>query len=154
EQLSSELASTNITRRELAVTLAVPATEHFSSTSARSLLLDAAQNEALRISCLGILLQRGEFEFAAELLSDTTPAHLLVSQLRLALELPLSQRISSVEQVRKHLPFDSPHANLVACQLLGSVQSAADIGLLTSLISKPADSHHDPALSHTARIAI
>lgn len=154
EHLSNELASTNIARRELAVALALPATDQFSSAAARSLLLDAAQSEALRISCLEILLQRGEFAFAKELLAKATPAHLLVRHLRLALELPPSQRRSAAEHVREHLPFENPQANLVACQLLGSAQSASDIALLASMISNPADSNYDASLSHVARIAI
>ncbi len=153
-QLKQELASTNVARRELAVGLALPATEEFSSARARSVLLDAEQEEALRISCLEILLQRGELEVAAELLSETAPPHLLVRLLDLATELPLAQRVSSAAQVRRQLPYENPQANLAACQLLGSVQSADDIERLASMISQPGDASYDAALSHTARIAI
>ncbi len=153
-QLKQELASTNVARRELAVGLALPATEEFSSATARSLLLDVDQSEALRISGLEILLQRGELAVSAELLSEATPAHLLVRLLHLATELPLAQRVSSAEQVRRQLPYENPQANLAACQLLGSVQSADDIEVLASLMGRPGDADYDAALTHTARIAI
>ncbi|MEZ6151585.1 MAG: hypothetical protein R3C09_15830 [Pirellulaceae bacterium] len=155
ENITNELASTNETRRCLAVELAVADNTRLSSAAAESLLSDTKQSERLRISCMEVLLQRRQLRFSPELLNETsTPPHLLVRQLALAVELPLEQRRDAAKQVREKLPFTEPQANLVAVQLLGSVASAGDIQQLATLVGLTSAPPTDPALSHAARIAI
>lgn len=155
ENLTNELASSNTARRSLAVELAVTDQSRFSSDAAESLLSDATQSERLRISCLEVLLQRGQLHFSPELLDEaSSPPHLMVRQLALAAELPLEQRRAAADLVREKLPFTEAQANLVAVQLLGSVASAGDIQQLATYAGTAKASPHDPALSLTARIAI
>ena len=158
--LTEELASTNEARRCLAIGLAVTDQTRFSSDTAESLLNDAAQSEKLRISCMEVLLQRGQFHVAPKLLTEaSTPPHLLVRQLALLAELPLEERRSAAELVREKLPFDNSQANLVAVQLLGSIANASELPLLAGIVGSATGSTHDsalsdPALAYTARIAI
>ncbi|MEO8269104.1 MAG: PVC-type heme-binding CxxCH protein [Aureliella sp.] len=153
--LTDELASSNEARRSLAVELALTDKMQLGSDAAESLLNDATQSERLRISCLEVLLQRGQLHFSAELLDEaSTPPHLLVRQLALAAELPLDQRRAAAELVRDILPFANAQANLVAVQLLGSVVNARDIQQLAGIIGVATSSTHDAALIYTARIAI
>lgn len=159
DNLPNELSSSNDARRCLAVEVAVADADLFRTESARNLLLDATQNEALRISCLEVLLQRGAWDFSPALLAEQkTPPHLLVRQLILANELPLDQRRAAANQLRDRLPFENPQANLAAVRLLGSAGLAKDIARLADFVSTSDDVSleqvNDVALSHTARIAI
>ncbi len=150
-QLLSELTSTNATRRRLAMDIAVGRAE-FTSEAAFNILRDSKVAEQLRRSCLEVLFRRGQFALthAEPLAVDTLQQHLLVRQLSLAVDLPTAQRTQFAALMRDQFPYSIPHANLAGCRLLGSVRKGVDIPLLARF----ARDSNDPALVHTARIAM
>ncbi len=150
--LPRELASKNATRRRLAIEIA-RAEEKLNSDIAQSILSNNQQADSIRVGCLEILFRRGRFELThfRPLSDDTTQPHLLVHQLSLAAELPLEQRKKFAGLVRAEFPYQHPQVNRAACRLLGLAgEPSEDIIRLARF----AGDAGDPALTHTARIAL
>ncbi len=155
-----ELSSNNATRRALAVEAALQegessATGPLANAQLSAWLRDPQQVETLRQSCLELLFRRGEFPTASSLLpADTTQQHLLVQQLKLAVELPSQDRTAWGQAVRSALPYENPQAKLAACRLLGAEGLASDLPLLARFVAPGELNPDDEAISHTARIAM
>ena len=147
----AELASSNATRRELAVELAISDLQ-LSDAALAELLADARQNEDLRCSCLEVLYRRQRFDLSHAALEPATSPHrrLLVQQLVLACDLPAAPRSDFAAAVREALPYAAPQAQRAAVRLLGASPQPADVERLLTLARAP----EDPALAHTARIAL
>jgi putative heme-binding domain-containing protein len=150
-QVQAELASPNETRRRLAVETALQAGAD-TTEMALVALHDASRPERLRLSCLEILFRRGRFDatHTLPLSTDDLHPHLLASQLTLACELPSQVRSKFAEQMSLQLPYANPQLERAATRLLGDTQDMAHLDQL----ALTAGLNHDPALHHTARIAL
>lgn len=148
--LPRELASNNATRRRLAIELAL-ANKAISSDTAHAHLLNEATPEAMRIACLEILFRQKQTALThARPIIDEETHHLAVRQLSLAGDLPQEERQNFAALVRADFPYAHPQINLAACRLLGLTEESVDIERFSRLASDAGD----PALAHTARIAL
>ncbi len=145
-----DLASSNVSRRRLAIELALQQSDAaFAQTIER--LQDSTQSETLRMSCLEIVFRLAKLNSKSlELPADTPHQRLLAKLLTLATQLPPGSRSEFLLPVRASLPYANPQVNRSAIALLGAAGSWQDIEPLTRFASEA----QDPALAHVARIAI
>ncbi len=100
-ELSRELASNNVTRRRLAIELAL-ADKSIAADATRDLLTNETNPEAMRMACLELLFRQKQFALthARPFADNESQRHLLVQQLSLAGELPHEERQKFAAMVR------------------------------------------------------
>lgn len=150
DQLSTELASSNETRRRLAIELALHS-DSLTVDELSQLWRDPRASEQQLLSCMELLFRQRSWEttHAAPLPTDTRHTRLLVRQLALAAELPQPARKPFVAAIKRQLPYAEPQAQRQAIRLIGLAGTAADVEWLSSWLQSS-----DAASAHTARIAI
>lgn len=144
-----EFGSPNTARRSAAVRMALDTGQPTSAVISQA-LGNTNNSEALRISCLKLLFLRGDLQDDTVTPASQTP-RLLTEWLRLAAELPIEQARKLLAQVRQELPYTDPQANRAALRLFAVAGNWQDIPALAQFTEH---SSQDPALSHSARIAI